>query len=245
LKNDSDSAATARFGDITDSSPIGWDYISGFFDGEGSITVETRADSGVLVIFLTFSQKYRPLLEAIAKFLRVNGITCTVYQVKETVHEIRIRRIESICKLLRRLRLTLKRDQATATLAYFDGRISGNQLIEVFDLDFKLGKRRSTPLRPGVDYPLRHTEAVLNAGKIRAFATRSANLIYTREFLLRRIDLLPTTFRTTDVAKIFGCSLNRARYSIRRMEANGLVSCKIVGKRGRGTLSCTKLKVGW
>jgi hypothetical protein len=243
LEEDSNSASVTRFAGIQDYSPIGWEYISGFFDGEGSITVETRAELGVLVISLTFSQKYRPLLEAIATFLRANEITCTVCQNSATVHEIRVRRIESVCKLLRRLNLILKRNQAVATLAYFDGKISGNEVVEAFDHEFRMGRRKLTPLRPGVNFPLRHSEAVLNARKTRALAARSANLTLTRDLLVRRINLLPTLFGTADVARIFRCSLATARYCIRRMEANGLVSCKIVGKRGQGTLWCTKLEV--
>jgi intein-encoded DNA endonuclease-like protein len=107
---DSSSASIAHVEGIHDYGHIDWDYISGFFDGEGSVTVETRADLGVLVVSLTFSQKYRSLLEVMATFLRANGITCTVCQNSRTIHEIRIRRIESVCKLLCRINLILKQN---------------------------------------------------------------------------------------------------------------------------------------
>jgi hypothetical protein len=219
---------------------INWNYVSGF-DGEGSITIDTRPDSEVLVISLTFSQKFRPLLDAVAGFLRANGISCIVCRASKTVHEIRVRRIEDICRLLRRLALVLKRDQALAVLAYFDGRITGNQVLEIFDSEFRSGKRRSTPLEPGISYPLKHPDAVLKARKTRALAARLVNLTITREFLLQRIRLLPATFTTSDVARIFECSLANAHYRILRMQANGLVSCSIVGTRGHGKLVCTKL----
>ncbi|MDE1853190.1 MAG: LAGLIDADG family homing endonuclease [Thaumarchaeota archaeon] len=225
-------------------SPINWHYISGFFDGEGSITVETRHESGVLIIFLTISQKYRPLLEEIAQFLKLNGIDCKISRNSPTVHEIRVRRIESICKLLTRMSLSLKREQALATVAYYDGRITGNQLLEVFDLEFKAGKRRSTPLKPGANYPLTHSEAVARARRTRATAARARNLIQTKGYLVEMLKRLPSTFVTADVASVFGCPWQSARYSIRKMEANGLVSCRKVGTRGWGKLVCTKVTAG-
>ncbi len=223
------------------SQVINWDYVSGFFDGEGSITINARQGSGVLVICLTISQKFRPLLDKIAMFLKENGIHCIVCKNSRTVHEIRIRRIEDVCRLLRKLTLVLKPEQARAALAYFDGTITGNQVLEIFDSEFKRGKRRSTPLRPGLSFPLRHSEAIFNARRVRALAARATNLI-TRKSLSQELTLLPTTFSTADVARTFERSMTNARYRIRRMEANGLVSCKIVGARGHGKLICTKVE---
>lgn len=165
LEEDSSPVIIDGPNDIPGNSPFGWDCISGFFDGEGSVAIETRSDSGVLIITLTFSQRYRPLLEAMARFLGARGIACTVCKNSETVHEIRIRGIESVCKLLRELNLILKRRRALATLACFDGKMTGNEAIEVFDHEFRLGRGRPTPFRPGVNFPLRHSDAVLNAGK--------------------------------------------------------------------------------
>lgn len=225
-------------------SLISWHYISGFFDGEGSITVETRPGLGVLVIFLTISQKYRPLLEAIAQFLKLNGIACKISRNSRSVHEIRVRRIESICKLLTRMSLSLKREQALATVAYYDSKITGNQLLEIFDLEHKAGKRRSTPLKPGVGYPLTRFEAILKARRTRASAARARNLLQTKGFLSEMLKRLPSTFVTADVARLFACSLESARYSIHKMEANGLVSCRKVGTRGWGKFICTRLTSG-
>ena len=220
---------------------ITWDYVSGFFDGEGSITVDARLGLGVLIINVTFSQKYRPLLDRIASFLGQNRIACQVCRNGRAVHEIRVRTIENVCKLLRKLNLNLKRNQALATIAYYEGNITGNQLLEVFDSEFKMGRRRSTPLKPGMDYPLTHREALHEAQKVRVSATRAANLIYTHESLLLRLERLPNSFATADAARILACSLQTARYIIRRMVANGLVYCRVVRARGRGKLECLKL----
>lgn len=222
-------------------SLINWSYVSGFFDGEGSITIETRPDLGVLVIFLTFSQKYRPLLEAVAQFLDRSGIACKISQNSQTVHEMRVRRIDSIRKLLAKMSLSLKREQALAVVAYYDGRISGNHLLRIFDSGYKAGRRKSTPLKPGVDYPLTHLEAVAKAREIRASAARAKNLVRTKDLLCEMLERLPSTFAPVHVAKLFACSEESARYSIRKMEANGLVSCRKVGTRGWGKLECTKL----
>ena len=241
LSNQQDDSEWASATDSASIPVVNWDYISGFFDGEGSITVDARPDLGVLIVYVTISQKYRPLLSAIAEFLDRNGIICQLCRNGRAVHEIRIRRIENVCKLLGRLTLNLKRNQALATIAYYDGRITGNQLLQIFDTEHKMGRRRSSPLKLGMSYPLTHKEALLEAQKIRVSATRAANLIYTRQVLISRAKLLPEAFATADVARILSCSLQTARYIIRRMEANGLVSCKIVGTRGHGKLECLKL----
>lgn len=192
---------------------------------------------------MTFSQKYKPLLEAVADFLRTNGIYCTIYPTKETVNEIRLRRIEDICKLLSRMNLVLKQAQALTVLAYYNGAITGNRLLRIFDSEFRLGKRRSTPLKPGLDLRLRHTQAVNNANNARVAAARKVNLKLTRETLIEVIKLLPDPFVSADVARISGCSHVGGLYRIHRMEANGLVSCKKVGTRGRGEMVCAKLGV--
>lgn len=220
---------------------ISWDYVSGFFDGEGSITVEAPAGSGVLVISLTFSQKYRPLLEAVAAFLNTNGIYGTIYPTKETVNEIRARRIGDICRLLSKMNLFLKREQALAVLSYYNGAITGNKLLRIFDSEYRLGKRRSTPMKPGLDFRLRHTQAVINANNARAAAARKVNLKLTREAPMEAVKLLPDPFVSADVARAFGCSQVGGLYRIHRMEENGLVSCRKVGTRGQGKMVCTKL----
>jgi LAGLIDADG DNA endonuclease family protein len=219
---------------------IDWSYVAGFFDGEGSITVDARPGLGVLVIYVTFSQKYRPLFDDIARFLRQNGIACQVCRNGRKVHEIRIRTIENVCKLLRKLTLELKQNQAHATIDYYEGRITGNQLLQVFDIEYRMGRRRSSPLKPGMNYPLTHTEALQAAQRIRASATRAANLIYTHESLISRVEQLPIEFTRADAARILSRSDQTAYYIIRRMEANGLVSCRIVGTRGHGKLVCLR-----
>jgi hypothetical protein len=138
----------------------------------------------------------------------------------------------------------LKREQALATVAYYDGKITGNQLLEIFDAEHKAGRRRTTPLKLGADYPLTRFEVLLKARETRASAARARNLIQTKGFLSEMLKRLPNTFATADVARLFHCSLESARYSIRKMEANELVSCKIIGTRGWGKLICTKLSQG-
>lgn len=197
----------------------------------------------VLIITLTFSQKHRPLLETIARFLKENGIGCIVYKSSETVHEIRVRRIADVRRLLRMMKLILKREQAVAALAYFDGKITGNEVLQIFDSEHRLGKRRSTPLKPSSNFPLTYTEAVRMAQETRASAARLANQIHDRGSLLGKLDSLPSMFGTAELARVFECSRANALSIAHQMEANGLVSCIIIGTRGRGKLLCTKLKL--
>ena len=51
--------------------PLTWQWVAGFYDGEGSILITIRKRS--ITFEVTFSQKYRPLLESVRAFLRIKG----------------------------------------------------------------------------------------------------------------------------------------------------------------------------
>lgn len=61
---------------------INWDWLGGFFDGEGSITIQRKPHLRIL-IRMTQEAGERKLLESIVKFLRKEGITSSIAEYKE------------------------------------------------------------------------------------------------------------------------------------------------------------------
>ncbi len=222
------------------SPPINWSYVSGIFDGEGSFNLDLRPGSGVIVIVAQISQKNRNLLERLAEFLAASGIKSRVTRNARQISELKVGRISQLRKLILRMNLVLKHEQALAVLAYYDGKITGNQLLEVFDREYKEGRRRSTPLRKGLTFPLSYVEAIRRAQEVRVTAARMSHKTDRSRRLQMRANSLPTEFDVRDMAERFKCSPTNARYLIRAMEASGLVSCNLTSMgKGHLKLVCT------
>jgi hypothetical protein len=220
---------------------IGWDYLSGFFDGEGSINIDIKPGSKTLTLRASIVQKNKPLLELIAEFLASYGIRSRILVNSRLIHELKVSRVDDLRKFLMRLNLVLKRLQALTVIAYLEGEIVGNELLKNFDYDYKAGRRRSTPLRSGLDYPLTRVEAAQAAQEIRVNAARSAQKTKKLARLRERAAMLPSQFEVQDLAGALRYPSTNARYLIHEMIANGLVSCKLVGMgRGGARLVCTK-----
>jgi len=73
---------------------MNWQYIAGFFDGEGSINV-TRRGKPTIFYRVDMSQKYPEALEAIQEFLGY-GIIYHRYDGKRNIYELRINRKSDI-----------------------------------------------------------------------------------------------------------------------------------------------------
>jgi len=65
-------------------------YISGFFDGEGGITIDAPKESRVLVLSVGITQKSKEVLESIAGFLRTHGISSRFAVSAGGINSIRI-----------------------------------------------------------------------------------------------------------------------------------------------------------
>lgn len=79
------------------------------------------------------------------------------------------------------------------------------------------------------------------AQEIRTAAARGAQKTNKLDRLQKKAALLPAQFDVKDVIGVFRCSGTYARYLIHGMEANGLVSCKLVGTvKGGAKLVCKR-----
>jgi hypothetical protein len=83
-----------------------WQYIAGFFDGEGTVMCGFRSNRNCRIFSLWFSQTDREVLDAICAFLNAEGITANVVSHRSNgfkpkkVHRLNVCSIEGVYKAL-------------------------------------------------------------------------------------------------------------------------------------------------
>ena len=109
--------------------------------------------SGVLQVTIVIGQKWRPKLEQLNEFLRMNGIGSGKIYLQKYGYTLRVFRISAVKTILSHMLpyAFLKREQIDAALRYLDGGITGNEVLAIFNREFEQGKRRTRP--PNVSVP--------------------------------------------------------------------------------------------
>jgi hypothetical protein len=122
-------------------APLSWEWIAGFYDGEGSILITIRKNS--IAFEVTLSQKYRPLLECVQEFLNSNGIASSLYD-RGTAYNLSVHSTDGIKRMLEAMLpyLRLKGIQARAVLDYQNDRISGDDVVRIFNGEVLAGRRK-------------------------------------------------------------------------------------------------------
>jgi hypothetical protein len=221
---------------------LDWAYISGFFDGEGGITIDAPKDSRVLVLTVGIAQKSKEVLEIIAGFLRTHGISSRFFVSGPGINNPRIGRIKDIISFLSRLTLTVKARQAAASLDYLRGRISGNELLSIFKEEYLAGKRRFAPfVRREWNFSLTHEEANRLAELERARASATARKCLRPADLRAMVVELPLCFGIQDVALALAVPKQRASYIVKLMRREGLIVGELHYHSHTRTLVCKRI----
>lgn len=97
---------------------MNWNYIAGFFDGEGNISIKHRKGRKPQVI-INFKQKNPLPLNVINFFLNKKSIASRVYPTNNNLYYIQIARTESVYKFLFSIqnKLILKKEQANQAIS--------------------------------------------------------------------------------------------------------------------------------
>jgi len=66
-----------------------WQYVAGFFDGEGCIVQSWNSAANAMTYLVTMVQLVRRPLDCIAEFLRLNGIESSISRQKPSVRQAR------------------------------------------------------------------------------------------------------------------------------------------------------------
>jgi hypothetical protein len=127
----------------TEDKPVSLDWVGGFFDGEGSVSLNVRSFS--IDIQVSITQVYRPILERVNSFLNAEGIFGgTVYSERGgRVNRLVFTSNHSILRMLTLIEpaLRIKRRQARATIEYLSDALEGADYIEVMNQEVKLRRR--------------------------------------------------------------------------------------------------------
>jgi hypothetical protein len=220
---------------------LDWGCISGFFDGEGGITIDAPKGSRVLVMNVTIAQKNKEVLEIIQTFLAAQGIGSRILVLVTRVYSLKIWRIKDIISFLSHLTLTVKARQVETTLRYYQGNITGNELLSIFKEEYLVGRRRHPPfLSREWNFHLTHKEALRLAGLDRSKAAQRARNCLEISDIREMVMKLPTVFGVQDVMRVFGVPKTRASYLVRLMRRNGFVVGNLHYHSNTRTLVCRR-----
>ena len=218
-----------------------WECISGFFDGEGGITIDAPKGSRVLVLTITLSQKNKEVLEIIGAFLAAQGIGSRLMVLGNGVYNLKIWRIKDIISFLSHLTLTVKARQVETTLGYYQGNVTGNELLSIFKEEYLVGRRRHPPfLSREWNFPLTHKEAIRLAGQDRSKAAQRARHCLVPSDVRGMVMKLPLVFGLQDVMLAFGVPKPRASYLVRLMRREGFVVGELHYHSNTKTLVCKR-----
>ena len=121
-----------------------WCAIAGFFDGDGGLDLEVRKFT--LHWTLNFTDNWPPQLAEVKRFLESQGIKIGVVRPTGTGgYKVQVGAIDSLRKcataMLEGRCLHKKRRELLALLDYFDGKITGDSVIALFNDEVRNGVR--------------------------------------------------------------------------------------------------------
>jgi len=148
---------------MTSHSPaMNWKSFTGFFEGDGAVSVRLGRTRGsrVLQICIVIGQKWKPKLEQLNRFLRTKGIDPGKVYPQKYGYTLRVFKISAVKMILANMlpHSFLKREQIRAALNYLDGKTNGNRLLSMFDREFEREKRRGRPPKVSIPLPKRNTK---------------------------------------------------------------------------------------
>lgn len=152
---------------------LSWQWVAGFFDGEGSISLYVRRYS--IDIQVLFTQSYKPLLDELRSFLVKEGaslgIRMAIKDKRQSAYSLYVSSNHDVSEVLLRMLpyLRLKHIQAKSTIDYLADRISGDRLVSVFNQEVREGRRHGR-IRPLPNHMLPRGDSI-QAGRESSHST--------------------------------------------------------------------------
>lgn len=148
-----------------------WRQAGGYFDGDGSVVL--RVNKFVLDFDLQFSDNFRPQLEQLQSFLRIQRVN-TGLILKNPNEKMYVLMIYDNASLVRAAKKLIpfcskKRQELQAALDYMAGRITATEAVQVFNQMVTIGER--TGRIRDTDIQFTRDQALQEITRIRAEAT--------------------------------------------------------------------------
>ncbi|MDA4125756.1 MAG: hypothetical protein OK452_00925 [Thaumarchaeota archaeon] len=127
-----------------------WRQVAGYFDGDGTIATSDISNQPYkLSLSLIFTDQSLDQISNIRDFLYKNGIrTSNILKTsKGTANIVVVSEFHSVKKALGRMLPfpCKKANEARSALAYYDGKITGNRLIAIFQEEVEAERRERRP----------------------------------------------------------------------------------------------------
>ncbi|HYB07852.1 MAG TPA: LAGLIDADG family homing endonuclease [Nitrososphaerales archaeon] len=121
------------------------DWVGGFYDAEGAISIHVRRYS--IDIQASFTQAYRPLLAEVQLYFKRQGIAESVLyeeRRRQRIYRLVFSSNDGVVQMLLHLLpvLTLKKRQAQATIEYLTDRITGSEFLSIMNKEIDAGRKR-------------------------------------------------------------------------------------------------------
>jgi len=205
-----------------------WRQVAGYFDGDGTIVTSDISNRPYkLSLSLVFVDQSADQIANVREFLNNQGVrTSRVLKRSDgNAYELAVSEFCSVKRMLRRIipYLCKKEIEARAALAYCMGKITGNQLLGVFQAEVDAGRRERHPRQVALDVPYTRLEGGrlmrrLRNRRIRDAMGRYRARLTPEDFLNIRVKYFDEGKRVCDLVKEYP---KYSRESIRRILGKG------------------------
>ncbi|HXW36451.1 MAG TPA: hypothetical protein VEJ36_00905 [Nitrososphaerales archaeon] len=123
-----------------------WGQVAGYFDGDGTIAFSDITNQPYKIsVSLVFVDQSVDQINTVRDFLQRQGLrTSNVLKTsKGTAEMVAVSEFKSVVTALKEMLpfLCKKENEARATLEYYEGRTTGNNLVDVFAAEVEAGRR--------------------------------------------------------------------------------------------------------
>jgi hypothetical protein len=216
-----------------------WLQVAGYFDGDGTIYFsDTTNQPYKLSVSLVFVDQSIDQIRSVKDFLNTHGVeTSNILKRSDgEAYELAVSQFKCVKRALKKMIpfLCKKEAEARAALDYYEGRITGNQLLTVFKAEVEAGRRERHPRKVAINVPYFRPDGDKIMKRMRKDRLRDAFGRYRAK--LTPEDFLSIRIKHFDHGKRI-CNLTReypryARETIRRVlgKGRGYIGVKGIGR---------------
>ena len=220
-----------------------WGQVAGYFDGDGTIATSDISNQPYKIgLSLVFVDQSIDQIANVRDFLHRHNIRTSniLKRTKGKVHMVAISEFSSVRETLRQMLpfLCKKSIETQAALEYYEGKITGNQLMSVLAREVEAGRRERKTRKVPIDVPYtlpegRKIMSEMRKDKLRDAFGRFRAKVTEKDYYRIRDEHFKDGKRLCDLVKEYP---QYARETIRRVLGGGR---GYVGVKGLGRVDTT------
>ncbi len=146
---------TEELGVMSEGHYANWGQLAGYFDGDGSVGVDVQLFT--LGMYLEFTDNWPGQLDEVETFLQRHGVTTYRPSTRGSggAYTLKVLTISSVLEVAKRMLpyVCKKRTELKSVVDYYEGRITGQKVIESVNNEVRAGKRVGKMRVVGLPYP--------------------------------------------------------------------------------------------